>query len=115
MESLRAYYERWYRPDLMAVVAVGDFDVEAIEAKIKQHFAPPPDGNAAQPSAAAGDATDRPLTDVPGHEVPVIEVFTDPESPATQFVLIRKLDPETGRDLDAFRRTVVEQACVHDA
>ena len=109
VESLRAYYERWYRPDLMAVVAVGDFDVEAIEAKIKQHFAPPPDGNAAQPSAAAGDATNRPLTDVPGHEVPVIEVFTDPESPATQFVLIRKLDPETGRDLDAFRRTVVER------
>ena len=109
VESLRAYYERWYRPDLMAVVAVGDFDVEAIEAKIKQHFAPPPEGEAAQPSAAAGDATDRPLADVPGHEVPLIEVFTDPESPATQFVLIRKLDPEAGRDLAAFRRAVVEQ------
>ena len=24
-EQLRAYYERWYRPDLMAVIAVGDF------------------------------------------------------------------------------------------
>ena len=46
VESLRAYYERWYRPDLMAVVAVGDFDVEAIEAKVKQHFAPPPEGEA---------------------------------------------------------------------
>ena len=109
MESLKAYYERWYRPDLMAVVAVGDFDVEDIEAKVKQYFAPPPEGEAGQKRAAAGPTTDRPLVEVPGHEIPLIEVFTDPESPATQFVLIRKLDPETGRDLAAFRRTVVER------
>ena len=109
VESLRAYYERWYRPDLMAVIAVGDFDVEAIEAKVKQHFSPPPEGEAAQERAAAGQPTDRPQIDVPGHETPLIEVFTDAESPATQFVLIRKLAPETGRDEAAFRRTVVER------
>ena len=109
VESLRAYYERWYRPDLMAVVAVGDFDVGEIEAKIRQYFAPPPEGEAGQERAAAGPATDRPPVEVPGHEIPLIEVFTDPESPATQFVLIRKLDPETGRDMAAFRRTVVER------
>ena len=109
VETLRAYYERWYRPDLMAVIAVGDFDVETIEAKIKQHFAPPPEGEAGQERAAAGQPTDRPRVDVPGHETPLIEVFTDAESPATQFVLIRKLAPETGRDLAAFRRVVVER------
>ncbi len=108
-ESLRAYYERWYRPDLMAVVAVGDFDAGEIEAKIRQYFAPPPEGEAGQERAAAGPPTDRPPVEVPGHETPLIEVFTDPESPATQFVLIRKLDPETGRDVAAFRRTVVER------
>jgi zinc protease len=32
------FYKDWYRPDLMAVVAVGDFDVAEIEAKIKSHF-----------------------------------------------------------------------------
>ena len=45
-ERLRGFYERWYRPDLMAVIAVGDFDTEVIEAKIRQHFAPPPEGEA---------------------------------------------------------------------
>ncbi len=109
VETLRAYYERWYRPDLMAVVAVGDFDVETIEAKIKQYFAPPPEGEAAQERAAAGQTTDRPDIAVPGHETPLIEVFTDPESPATQFVLIRKYDPETVADEDDFRRKVVER------
>ena len=109
VEALRAYYERWYRPDLMAVVAVGDFDVKVIEAKIKQYFAPPLEGEAAQERAAAGQTTDRPHIDVPGHENPLIEVFTDPESPATQFILIRKLAPEAGQDLAAFRRQVVEE------
>ena len=108
VESLRAYYERWYRPDLMAIVAVGDFDVEEIEAKITRHFAPPPEGEAEQERAAAGQTTDRPRIDVPGHETPLIEVFTDPESPATQFVLIRKLAPEAEQGLAAFRRQMVE-------
>ncbi|HIC32284.1 MAG TPA: insulinase family protein, partial [Flavobacteriaceae bacterium] len=37
-ESLRRYYKDWYRPDLMAVIAVGDIDVETLENKIKFHF-----------------------------------------------------------------------------
>ena len=109
VEALRAYYERWYRPNLMAVVAVGDFDVEEIEANIKQYFAPPPEGEAVQERAAIGQSTDRPEIDVPGHETPLIEVFTDPESPATQFVLIRKYDPEPVEDETDFRRTIVER------
>ena len=40
-QRLVDFYERWYRPDLMAVIAVGDFDIEAIEAKVRQYFAPP--------------------------------------------------------------------------
>ena len=109
VEALRAYYERWYRPDLMAVVAVGDFEVKEIEAKIKQYFAPPPEGEVVQERASAGQTTDRPHIEVPGHENPLIEIFTDPESPATQFILIRKLAPEPGQDLAAFRRQVVEE------
>ncbi len=108
VERLRAFYERWYRPDLMAVVAVGDFDVAEIEAKVRQHFAPPPEGEAAQERAAAGTPTERVVFDVPGHEEPRIEVFTDAESPGSQFVLIRKLTPEAGQDLSAFRRAAVE-------
>ena len=39
-EFLRAYYEKWYRPDLQGVVIVGDIDVDAIEAKVKDLFGP---------------------------------------------------------------------------
>ena len=40
VQLLKDYYERWYRPDLMAVVAVGDFDVDLIESKDKTALCP---------------------------------------------------------------------------
>ncbi|MEE8376529.1 MAG: insulinase family protein, partial [Acidimicrobiia bacterium] len=38
-EQLRRFYDDWYRPDLMAVVAVGDFDVDQMEDRIRSAFA----------------------------------------------------------------------------
>jgi zinc protease len=37
-ESLRRFQKQWYRPNLMAVIAVGDLDVETLEQKIKENF-----------------------------------------------------------------------------
>ncbi len=37
-ETIKKFYTAWYRPNLMAVVAIGDFDVAEVEAKIKSHF-----------------------------------------------------------------------------
>ncbi len=36
--ELRRFYEDWYRPDLMTVVAVGDFDLDEMEARIRDAF-----------------------------------------------------------------------------
>ena len=109
VEQLRAYYERWYRPELMALVAVGDFDPTLIEAKVKQHFAPPPEGEAQQDRAAVAPPTTLPRFEVPGHDEPRVDIFTDPEAPGTQLILVRKIAPETGRDLAAFKRFVAER------
>ena len=38
-DRLKKFYADWYRPDLMAVVAVGDFDKAAIEKLVTAHFA----------------------------------------------------------------------------
>lgn len=35
---LRRFYEDWYRPDRMAVIAIGDFDPEAMEREIRSRF-----------------------------------------------------------------------------
>ena len=39
-DTLRAYYHKWYRPDLQAIIVVGDIDVDQIEGKIKNLFGP---------------------------------------------------------------------------
>ncbi|MEI8134068.1 MAG: insulinase family protein [bacterium] len=38
-ETIRRFYHDWYRPDLMAVMAVGDFDLDKMESEIKTRFA----------------------------------------------------------------------------
>jgi zinc protease len=38
-EVLQRFYKQWYRPDLMAVIVVGDIDPSVAEQKIKAHFA----------------------------------------------------------------------------
>ena len=37
-KDLRDYYQKWYRPDLQAIVVVGDFNVEQMEQKIQKLF-----------------------------------------------------------------------------
>ena len=37
-QTLRAYYQKWYRPDNQALIVVGDVDVDHMEAKIKELF-----------------------------------------------------------------------------
>ena len=37
-EELRAYYKKWYRPNLQAIVVVGDIDVDQVETKVKAIF-----------------------------------------------------------------------------
>ena len=73
-ETLRRFYKDWYRPDLMAVVAVGDFDPARIEALIKNHFSAIP---------AAINPRPRLLSPVPGHDSTLFTVATDPEASQT--------------------------------
>src|SRR5690606_4632693 len=37
-DVLRDFHKKWYRPDLQALIVVGDMDVEAIEAEVRQLF-----------------------------------------------------------------------------
>jgi zinc protease len=73
-ETLKAFYDKWYRPDLMAVCAVGDFDVDKVEALIKQKF-----GAIAPKTAPLEHKT----FDVPDHKGLRVSVTSDAEAPYT--------------------------------
>lgn len=93
-DRLRSFYETWYRPDLMAVVAVGDFDVDEVEGMIRQHFGSLP---------AAEDPAPREYVEGPSFDEPRFRVIADPEFPYTQVQLFY-LHPSSPLDtLDQYR------------
>lgn len=67
--AARLFYDRWYRPDQMAVVAVGDLPVEDLEAAILDRFADD------RPRADAPERIDNPL---PLITQPIVDVVADP-------------------------------------
>ncbi|MFI1772271.1 M16 family metallopeptidase [Thalassobellus citreus] len=69
-ESLREYYKRWYRPDLQAVIIVGDIDVAQVEEKLKNIMADIP---------APVNPEPKTIIPIPGNAEPLMTVVTDPE------------------------------------
>ncbi len=98
-EALARFYRDWYRPDLMAVVAVGDFDPVTIESLIHQHFASVP--MASRPRA-------RPLADVPDHRETLFAIATDAEASGTQVAVYFKQPVRTQGTVADYRQGLVE-------
>ncbi|MCC8143347.1 MAG: insulinase family protein [Tannerellaceae bacterium] len=70
-EELRAYYRKWYRPDLQAIIIVGDIDADAVEEKVKAMFTGIP---------APVDPAPRIDFPVPDNCEPLVSIATDKES-----------------------------------
>jgi len=83
-DDLRAYYRKWYRPDLQALVIVGDFDLDQMEQKIRQVFAD------IQPAPA--DAAERVWFPVPDNADPIVTVLKDKEQEQTIAYLMWKAE-----------------------
>ncbi len=73
------FYRDWYRPDLMTVIAVGDFDPEQMEASIKQRF-----------SGIQMPAHPRPreYAAVPDHSETLVSIETDKEYPSSSIGIL---------------------------
>jgi zinc protease len=98
-DTLRRFYRHWYRPDLMAVVAVGDFDKTIIEKLIKKHFAGIP---------MPPDHRERELYPVPDHDQPLFAIATDPEATGSRVSVYYKKDVQEEGTEEAYRRSLVE-------
>ncbi len=98
--ALTRFYRDWYRPDLMAVIAVGDFDPKAVEQLIRQHFVrlkTPP--------------TKRPRTlfTVPPRDSTAVAIATDPEATNTTVGVYYLRPPGKPGSVAAYRRSLVDQ------
>ena len=84
-ETLRSYYRRWYRPDLQALVIVGDVDPDAIEQKLQTMFA--------DIAPASADAAVREDFPVPDNQEPLVFIGKDKEFPGMVAEIMFKSDP----------------------
>jgi zinc protease len=97
---LRRFYADWYRPDLMAVVAVGDFDPATIEAQITRHF------SRIKPVASARARTEFP---VPDNTAPLVAIATDKEATSSQVQVTFKTASLPTRTVADYRRELMAE------
>lgn len=99
-ERLISYYKEWYRPDLMAVVVVGDIDVELYERIIKKHFEGIP---------APTNVRPRTLFQVPDYKGTLYTVSTDKEATQTSVFIYMKTTKKDDSKLNDYREFIKEK------
>ena len=96
-QTIRQYYEQWYRPELMAVAVVGDIDANRIERLIREKF-----------SGLSGDAKG-PITSlnpaIPEYTSTAVTIATDPNVKKTELDMLMLLpQPKAVQTPDDYRQ-----------
>jgi len=97
-DAIKRYYKDWYRPDLMAVIIVGDIDVAAMEMEIKKRFS-----DLTNPA----DSRKRERFTVPRHAETLVSICSDEEASFTSVNLMYKHNKEKINNLKDYRERVV--------
>jgi zinc protease len=97
-DALRRFYHDWYRPDLMAVLAVGDFDKQAIEKLIKEHF-----------SGLTNSEQERTREQytIPNHQGTLVSIVTDSELTRTSVEVMFKHETRDTRTVNEYRQGII--------
>ncbi len=80
-DVLKRFYKDWYRPDLQAIIAVGDFDVKMMEEKITGLFSQIP---------KVDNPRTRILERIPDHDQTKVSIVTDEEARMMQLMILYK-------------------------
>ena len=98
-EALRRFYRDWYRPDLMAVIAVGDFDRAEVEALLIEHF---------EGISAPENPRERIEYSVPDHDETLFTIATDEELTSTSVAVYHMLALDEQETIGGYRQQLVE-------
>ncbi len=95
---IRRFYHDWYRPDLMAVIAVGDFDAKQVEREILVRF------GAIPPAAHRRPRMSPPL---PSRPRPVVDIYRGLVPPG--ITVLWKQSARIVATRSAYRQSVIEE------
>ena len=99
-EQLTRFYRDWYRPDLMAVIVVGDVDRDAVVAMIKSHFTS---------LTSPAPKRPRPVFDVPDHPGTRYAVIADKETTGTAVQLSDLRPARNQGSVGGYRELMLDQ------
>lgn len=99
-ETIKAFYKEWYRPDLQAIIIVGDINVDQIEKMIKDKFESIPARTDGQPKI---------MYPIPGNKTPMAVVCTDPEAGGNQVMLFNKYEYFQMKTIGDFKKQMTHE------
>jgi zinc protease len=97
--AMRRFYEDWYRPELMSIVAVGDFDARTMERLVRKRFGAIP---------ASAEPRTRPAVSAPRVHAVRAVALTDPEARGVRLALWFPRASRARRLVADYRRSLVE-------
>ncbi len=105
-QTIKDFYHQWYRPEFQAIIIVGDFDVDEMEARVKRMAGALPKRK---------DNVQKPEITVPPCKGVEYVLFTDPEMQMTRMELIYKLPPQSKvkKNVGTFREKLVRELAVN--
>jgi zinc protease len=98
-ERLKQFYSDWYRPDLMAVIAVGDFDKGAVQKMVDAHFGSIPASTKPRP---------RTEFDVPDRKDTAYAIATDKEADTTLVEVDTMLPSRDEKTVADYRQRTID-------
>lgn len=97
-DTLRRFYKTWYRPDLMAVVVVGDIDPALAESKVREYFGRIP---------KTVNPEKRVEYPVPDNIEPLVSVVTDKEATGYDVQIMFKQPKSNSITFADYRNTLM--------
>jgi zinc protease len=100
-DVIRQFHKDWYRPDLMAIVVVGDINVDEVEKKIKDNFS-----KYKNPSSPK----ERKVFDLPNHKETLVAIETDPDATRSmvQFTMKDSEAYQPDVTVEQYNQTIIE-------
>ncbi len=100
-DNLRRFYRTWYRPENMAIVAVGDVDPATFVTLLNKYFSSP---------ASSGERTSvRPQIVLPSHAETLVSIASDPELQGASAEVLVKRSADTVRTYADYKQQITEQ------
>ncbi len=96
-QTIKDFYAEWYRPDLQAIIVVGDMDADIVEQMIKEKFSTIP---------VKQNPKEKITYDIPNNKEPLVAVCTDKEASGNTVMLFRKFKNKPVKTEGDFKKSL---------